>query len=430
MTLKKEGYRPRLIDESVKLYLRAFGAVEIVGVKWCGKTWAALAHAESEIHLDDRQTRELVKADLNLALEGDQPHLVDEWQEVPALWDAARRAIDSSGKRGLYILTGSAKPKDEDIVHSGAGRTARLRMRPMTLSESGHSDNAVSLSGLFDGEFKAARANTSLKIIAEHICRGGWPGALGLDDDAAMLVPGQYIDATVSSSVTKKNQSEQLTRKLLYSLAKNIGKTVTKETIIKDIMQGDASDKNDSLARPTLDKYLEFLIDQYLIEEMVGWDAPVKAKSRTRNSPKRSFADPSIPASLLGLSPERLLRDAQTFGNLFEELCLRDLRAYTSVIKDSLPINPVHYYRDANGLEVDAIIELKNGRWAAIEIKLGENKVDEAIKNLQRLKNKVASNPLARNPEPSFMAVILGKAEFCRQSPEGVYVLPITSLCA
>jgi predicted AAA+ superfamily ATPase len=420
---------PRLIDESVERYLKAFGAVEIVGAKWCGKTWAALAHAESEIHLDDQRMRELAEADLTLALEGKPPHLVDEWQEVPALWDAARRAIDSSGERGLYILTGSSVPKKEEVTHSGAGRIARLRMRPMTLSESGHSSNTVSFSGLFDGKFKTAQVNTDLRRIALYICRGGWPGAIDLNDEAAMLIPGQYLDAAVSSGITKRNRSEQLVRKLLYSLARNIGKSVTKETILEDIKQGEITDKNDSTTKPTLDRYIEFLIDQYLIEEMVGWDAPVKAKSRVRTSPIRSFADPSIPASLLGMSPERLLMDMQVFGNLFEELCLRDLRVYTSIMKDSLP-DSVHYYRDSNGLEVDAIVELRDGRWAAIEVKLSENKVSAAINNLKRLKDKVASNPFARNPEPSFMAVLVGKTEFCRKTPEGIYVIPITSLGA
>lgn len=429
MTLKKEDYIPRLVDESIKQYLDAFGAVEIVGAKWCGKTWAALAHANSEIHLDDKQTRELVEADITLALEGEQPHLVDEWQEVPAVWDAARRAIDSSGKRGLYILTGSSEPNKEEVAHSGAGRIARLRMRPMTLSESGHSSGLVSLSGLFNGEFKTAQVSTDLRDIAMRICRGGWPGAIDLNDAAAMLVPRQYLDAIVSSGRAKSSRSEQLTRKLLYSLARNIGKTVTKGTILEDIQQGETAGKNDSMTRPTLEKYLESLIDQYLIEEMVGWDAPVKAKSRVRTGPIRSFADPSIPASLLGMSPERLLTDMQVFGNLFEELCLRDLRTYASVMRDSLP-DPIYYYRDSNGLEVDAIIELRDGRWAAIEIKLSENKVNNAINNLKRLRDKVASNPFARNPEPSFLAVIVGKTEFCRRTPEGIYVIPITSLGA
>jgi predicted AAA+ superfamily ATPase len=429
LALTKKGYRPRLIDGSVDLFLKAFGAVEIVGSKWCGKTWTALAHAYSEIHLDDRATRELVEADYSLALVGESPHVIDEWQEVPALWDAVRRAVDDAGARGLYILTGSSEPVKEEVTHSGTGRIARLHMRPMALSESGHSNGSVSLLGLFEGRFEPSRVSTSLYDIATYICRGGWPGALDLDNEIALMIPNQYLDTALSSEVVKRGRNEYLTRRILQSLARHIGKAVTKETLLMDIGQGERPRSGTTITRPTLDKYLDALTDQFLIEEILGWDAPVKSKSRIRTSPIRSFVDPSLPAALLNMSPKRLLEDMQTFGNLFEELVMRDLRVYASIIKDALP-TPVHYYRDSDNLEIDAILELRDGRWAAIEIKLSENKVKKGIQNLIRLKNKVAANPAARNPDPSFMAVITGKSEYCRQTPEGVFVVPITELTA
>jgi predicted AAA+ superfamily ATPase len=302
-------------------------------------------------------------------------------------------------------------------------------MHPMSLTESGHSHASVSLSGLFDGIFDVVQADTDLHDIAAFICRGGWPGALSLNDEEVMLISDQYINTLLSSSAAKQDRSEQIMRRLLYSLARNIGKAVSKKTLLADIQQGEHADEDSSITRPTLDRYLDTFADRYLIEELPGWDAPVKSRSRLRIGPVRTFADPSIPAALLGMSPERLFADMQTFGNLFEELCLRDLRVYTSVMKDSLPV-PLRRYRDPDGLEVDAIIELRDGRWAALEIKLSENKVSEAVSSLMRLKRKIAANPTARNPEPSFMAVITGKSEFCRQTPEGVFVVPITELTA
>jgi predicted AAA+ superfamily ATPase len=300
----------------------------------------------------------------------------------------------------------------------------------MTLSESGHSNSAVSFSGLFthDYDFKASPVKTDLHNIATYICRGGWPGAIDLDDNTAMRIPTQYIDTMLSSGASNKNRTQYMTRLLLKSLARNLGKAVKKKTLLADLQHG-ADDKESTVNRPTLEKLLDSLIDQFLIEEVFGWDAPVKSKSRVRISPVRSFVDPSIPASLLGMSPERLLMDMQTFGNLFEELCLRDIRVYASVMQDALP-NPVLQYRDSDNLEVDVIVELRDGRWAALEIKLSENKVDAGIKNLTRLKEKVASNPLARTSAPSFMAVIVGKTDYCRRTQDGIYVIPITELTA
>jgi predicted AAA+ superfamily ATPase len=250
-----------------------------------------------------------------------------------------------------------------------------------------------------------------------------------LDGEAARLVPAQYLDTLASSIARKHEVNEYRLRRLLTSLARNIGQAVTYDTVANDMVEGDIKDKRETANRQQVEKLISMTKDRFIIEDQCGWDAPVRSKSRVRIKPVRRFVDPSLPASLLGVNEERLLSDFQLFGKLFEELCLRDLRIYASAMELSLP-DPVRYYRDSDNLEVDAIIELRDGRWAALEVKLGENKTDEGVTNLLRLKEKVAANPLERNPEPSFMAVIVGKLEFCRKTPEGVYVIPITSLTA
>lgn len=430
MTLRTEGYRDRLLDATLKKHLRAFGAVEIVGSIWCGKTWMAEAHGASMINLSNFGVRSLIEADHSLALVGDKPHIIDEWQEIPMLWDTVRLAVDSSGgERGMYILTGSSTPKKDETTHSGTGRISRIRLRPMSLFETGDSDGHVSLSGLFNGEFNKARTHTDLQRIAELICKGGWPGSISLDIDSAQLIPNQYIDTLLSSIGDKNGSNEYRLRRLLVSLARNIGQAVAHKTIAGDIIEGDAGSKDEVASRQTIERLVNIFKDRFIIEDMYGWDAPIRSKSRVRVKPIRCFVDPSLPAALLGAGKDRLLNDGQLFGRLFEELCLRDLRTYASCMDSALP-DAVKYYRDSDNLEVDAIIELRDGRWAALEIKLSENKVPDGVSNLMRLKNKVTSNPLAQHPEPAFMAVLVGKAEFCRRTPEGVYVIPCTSLTA
>jgi predicted AAA+ superfamily ATPase len=428
MTLRNSKYKDRLLDANLDKHMKAFGAVEIVGSMWCGKTWMAEAHGESKVNLSSRNIRELIEADLNLAFDGARPHIIDEWQEIPALWDETRLAIDAaSGKRGLFILTGSSTPVKDEIAHSGTGRISRIRLRPMSLYETDDSDGSVSLSGLFEGRFNQSAVSVNLLDIAELICRGGWPGSLTLDDDSSALIPAQYIDTFVSSASLKNRIDEYKLRRLFISLARNTGQAVTYDTIAGDMMEGDPAYRESSYSRQSIEALISFVKSRFIIEDVSGWNAPVRSRSRVRIRPKRSFVDPSIAAALLGMNKDRLLSDSQTFGRLFEELCLRDLRIYASCMDEAMP-DPIMYYRDSDNLEVDAIIELRDGRWAGVEIKLSENKVNEGVENLLRLKRKVASNPLARNPEPSFLAVLVGKTEFCRKTPEGVYVIPITAL--
>lgn len=431
MTLKPSGYKPRLLDPLLERRLKGFGAVEVAGTKFCGKTWTSMAHGESIIHIDEDAVQQMVLVDASLALSGEQPHIIDEWQDVPKIWDAVRREIDESGNRhGQFILTGSSTVDKAKVSHSGAGRIAKMHMRSMSLYESGNSDGSVSLEGLFEGEFKPRQVNTDIKELARLICLGGWPAELNADETLLGDLPAQYLEALFSISAAKKDLDSHIARKVAVSLARNMGSTLTYKTLYNDVFEAETSPTTDaSHFRQALDPYVSFFKDQYFVEDQNGWAAPIKSRSRVRSKPKRTFADPSLPAALLNQSPDRLLNDMQLFGNLFEELCLRDIRVYSSAMQQ-VPEPSVYYYADADGLEVDIVIELIDGRWGAFEVKLNEEKVPEAQKNLLRLRNKVTANPAAKNREPSFLAVLVGKATFSWQTPEGVYVVPIISLTA
>ena len=423
-------YRPRLIDPVVERHLKAFGAVEITGTMWSGKTWTSRAHGGSRVTFDNPQTRALAEIDPDAVLRGTAPHIIDEWQEVPSIWDFVRNRVDDSpSQRGLFILTGSSSPAKSEVHHTGSGRISRLSMWPMSLAELGVSNGAVSLQGLFDGRFESHPVETSLDQLATSICRGGWPASADLSDDLATLVPQQYLDALLAKDETRAPGTERELRRFLRALARNIGGSVTLRVLANDMGLGEKIGISCDTAERRVREFLDYFLGRYVICDLYGWDAPIKSPSRLRTKPKHCFADPSLPASLLGVDEGALLGNTQLFGQLFEELCLRDLRIYTSVLKGAHP-NSLSYYRDADGLEVDAVIELRDGRWGAIEIKLGANKVGEAQANLLRLRNKVAANPAARNPEPSFLLVLVGKTDHCYRTSEGVFVVPITELTA
>ncbi len=431
MSLKPSGYKKRLIDAMLERRLKTFGAVEVTGTKFCGKTWTSMAHAQSIVHIDDDAIKQMVELDASLALEGDTPLVIDEWQDVPKIWDAVRRKVDSSAnKRGQYILTGSSTVDKSKVSHSGAGRIASLHMRPMSLLESGDSDGSISLQGLFEGKFRKQKVKTDVRTLAKLICKGGWPATLETDEDLIADLPEQYLNALFSVSARKCGLSVRDTKKVSLSLARNIGKAMTYKTLYQDVFsQEDIATVNSAVFQQKLKPFIDFLKDQYVVEDLMGWDAPVKAKSRIRAKAKRSFVDPSLPASLLQMTPDRLLLEMQVFGTLFEELCLRDVRVYASAMQQSI-YPSVCYYGDADGLEVDIILELGDGRWAALEVKLSDQKIAQAEKSLLRLKEKVAANKAAHNQEPAFLAVLVGKTEYCMQLPSGVYVIPITSLGA
>ncbi len=427
-SLKPEGYLPRVNDRILSDMLDTFDAVEVAGTMWCGKTWTSLAYGESVSHIGNPATRQIAEADPSTALVGVRPHVIDEWQDAPSIWDAVRNAVDSAhNSHGSYILTGSSSPRKDKVSHSGAGRIAKLKMRTMSLAETGDSSGVVSLSGLFEGCFEPQLVQQTLAPIAEAICRGGWPALVSDPSEQAAKYLDAYIDAVFETSIPKRGLNGKETLRVAKSLARNIGTSAKLATIGMDAFPNELQPRS---IEKKAGECISALVDLYVIEEVSGWDAPIRSKSRLRTKPKYYFADPSLAANLLQANPERLAQDGQLFGMLFESLCIHDLNVYAAALPHA-PAEPLHYYRDSDGLEVDAIIELRNGKWAAFEIKLGENKADEAFTALKRLREKISFNPAAQNPEPEFVAVIVGAGELARYDKENdAYIIPITALGA
>jgi predicted AAA+ superfamily ATPase len=436
-TLTPEGYLPRVADAQIERYLRVFGAVEVAGPKWCGKTWSSLAHASSVVYVDEGSNTSLARADPSLMLEGEQPHVIDEWQRAPGIWNAVRHAVDAKrGTRGAFILTGSSTPlaegekqQDAEARHSGAGRIGRIRMAPMTLYESGDSTGRVSLAGLFRGEFSPCRADGGgARALVELICRGGWPEVIDMSAVDALLVSREYLASIWAESMPRMRKRPQTAERLAVSLARNLGQSVTYKTLVRD-MYGSEEEPSGASSDDTIADYLSALRSLYLYDELHGWVPPARSPKRLAVKPKRYLADPSLAVALLGMGPDALLEDWQTFGLTFENLAVRDLQTYARALPDSATV-PVRYYRDDSGLEVDVIIELLDGRWAAIEIKTSEEKVDEGLAALRRLKRKLTANPASRVRPPEFVAVVVGISEFAREVDELEYVLPIRCLGA
>ena len=426
------GYLPRIADEQIERYLRIFGAVEITGTKWCGKTWSALTHGESVSYVD--RNVELAKSDPGLMLMGNRPHVVDEWQLAPAIWDCVRHEVDGKrGTRGAFILTGSSAPlrriakgSEGAPTHSGAGRIGRVRMHTMSLQESGESSAKVSLSGLFEGEFEPCRIDAGTLGLVDAVCRGGWPEAIDLSAEDAQVVAREYVGVALSESIPRLGLDSDIARRLVTSLARNLGQSCTYKTLISD-MFGAEDNPASIMGEDAVRVYLDALKGMFLVEEVPGWAPPARSKKRFLTKPKRYFADPSLPVALLGMSPRALLSDWQTFGLVFENLVMRDLAVYArslSVVDDV----PLRYYRDDSGLEADAVIQLADGRWAAFEVKVSEEKVPDAILSLKRMRRKISENPKAKTPPPAFMAVITGNGEYAREVEEDVYVIPIRAL--
>ena len=426
---KPAGYMPRVVDEQVERYLKVFGAVEIAGTKWCGKTWTALEHGASVSYVDE--SLGLARADPSMMLLGARPHVVDEWQRVPQIWDAARHEVDRArGVRGAFILTGSSTPAmrrgEEGPAHSGAGRIGRIRMHPMSLSESGESTGVVSLAGLFEGRFTPAVCAKDTMGLVEAACRGGWPEALDLDVESAQLIARDYLTTTFGVSVPALGLEPDLARRLASSLARNLGQSTTYKTIISD-MFGAEEDPATVIDEDKVRGYIAALRGLYIIEEVPGWAPPARDKKRFTVKPKRYLADPSLACGLLGMSPAALLDDWQTFGLVFENLAIRDLSVYARAL-GLLDDVPVRYYRDDSGLEADAVVQLADGRWAAFEFKVSEDKVPDGVASLRRMRDKLCSNPRSHTRAPEFMAVITGNGEYARMVEDGIYAIPIRLL--
>lgn len=426
---KPEGYMPRVADAQIERYLKAFGAVEIAGTKWCGKTWSALMHGVSVSYVDENL--DLARADPSMMLMGDRPHVIDEWQRVPAIWDCVRHEVDRArGTRGAFILTGSSTPAtrqgEQGPAHSGAGRIGRVRMSPMSLFESGESTGQVSLEGLFAGEFTPCVAERDTQGLVEAACRGGWPEAVDMEVDAAQLIAREYVTAALGVSIPALGLDPDIARRLASSLARNLGQAATYKTIIND-MFGAEENPLSVIDEGRVRAYLDALKGMYIVEEVPGWAPPARDRKRFATKPKRYLADPSLACALLGMSPAALLADWQTFGLVFENMAVRDLSVYARAL-DLLDDVPVRYYRDDSGVEADAIVQLADGRWAAFEFKVSEDKVEKGVASLERLRRKVCENPRSQTRPPEFMAVITGVGEYAREVAEGIVVVPLRLL--
>jgi uncharacterized protein len=421
--MKSSQYLPRTCDEEVQLALNSSGAILIEGAKWCGKTSTGRSAAKSVIFLKDPdQSRSyLAIADTkpSILLKGDTPRLIDEWQMAPVLWDAVRFEVDKRGQTGQFILTGSASPSDNTTAHTGTGRISRIKMRTMSLFESGDSNGSISLRALFQGkqEDMGSMSNLSIEKIAYLICRGGWPASVKQPEKYALRMAMDDVEAIINKDVSQVDGVEKnpkRVRLLLRSLARNLSTTATNTTIQKDLETSDFT-----ISDKTIRAYLNALRRIFVIEDLPAWLPSVRSKTAIRTSEKRHFVDPSIATAVMRLNPEGILGDFEYFGFLFESLCCRDLRIYAQAIDGD-----VFHYRDKSGLEADLIVRLRNGKWAAIEVKLGQKQLEEAAQNLLTLKNHINSEKMG---DASFLMVITG-GEYAYQRTDGIWVVPIGCL--
>lgn len=354
----------------------------------------------------------------SMLLEGENPRLIDEWQMAPVLWDAVRFEVDKRRAVGQFILTGFAVPKDNATAHTGTGRIASLLMRPMSLFESKESNGMVSLSALFnDAGDIAAMSGLTIPQAAYAICRGGWPASLAMEKEDALQVAVDYVAAIINQDVSRVDGVEknpQRVRILLRSLARNISAMVTNTNLLKDITAHGIS-----ITPPTLETYMNALRRIFVIEDVQAWMPALRTKTAMRASPKRQFVDPSLAVAVLGTSPKGILNDFNTFGFLFESLCCRDLRIYSQSIGGE-----VFHYHDKTELEADMVICLRDGRWAAVEVKTGSREIEMAAANLIKLANKVDEEKMNK---PSFLMVVTG-GEYAYRRKDGVYVVPIGCL--
>ena len=422
--MERKDYRPRLIDNIIDSYLKAIGAVCVEGPKWCGKTWTSSYHCKSEIMLGNPdgnfQNRQLAQMSPSLVLEGETPRLIDEWQEVPQLWDAVRYKVDQSGNKGQFILTGSATPNHKGILHSGAGRIAKLRMRPMSLFESGNSSGDISLKDICEGRIEPKiLGEVDLRKLIDFIIRGGWPANQETTLKQAAYLPIQYIRAVLDDDVYRIDNVKRDKHKmelLLRSLARNEATTVTNKKLKNDIKEIDDED----IDVETVAAYLDVFQRLFLTDNQKPFEAKLRSSIRIKQAEKRHLSDPSLAAALLNATPEMLLNDLNTLGFLFEALCERDLKIYAESFDAEL-----YHYQDYNNNEMDAVIAMPDGKWCGFEIKLGANQIDMAAENLIKIKNEIkASGGIA----PDSLCVICGLSNAAYQRPDGVFVVPITAL--
>ena len=425
-------YLPRVVDEELDLRMAAFGAALIIGPKWCGKTTTGEQKAKSILRMQDPDRREgylaTASAKPSLLLKGDNPRLIDEWQVAPVLWDAVRTAVDQRQEEGLFILTGSTSVDNNHIMHSGTGRISRMKMYPMSLFESKESNGAISLKKLFDNPYMDIDGIISELTVEELIfsaCRGGWPASLKRKNDTAkLLIAKDYLNNICESDISTVDGVQRnpvWTNLILRSYARNVSTLAKKANIYKDVAAN-----ADSMTLVTMNAYLNALEKLFVIEDIDAWCPAIRSATTIRAGKKRCFTDPSIPVAAMGLSPEYLQTDLKTFGFIFENLCIRDLRVYSQALGGKLS-----YYHDRYGLEADAVLHLNDGRYALIEFKLGSREIEEGARHLLEISNLVKKYnekekqvPLR---EPDLLIIITGgEMAYCRA--DGVKVIPIGTL--
>lgn len=418
-------YKPRLADKILSLKLEGKGAVVIEGPKWCGKTTTAEQQAKSVIYIsspeDIEQYKNLVYINPQLILEGDKPRLIDEWQNIPQIWDSIRFDVDHTKKFGQYILTGSTIPVDmSDVLHSGTGRFGWIRMRTMSLWESNDSNGCISLSKLFQGEEQSGLSESNLEKLSFLTCRGGWPQSLRMREDVALEQAFDYVDAIANRDIRlsdgKARESTRVKR-LLRSLARHQGQSVSFSKISSDLKDNEG----DGMNPETVARYIRALEHIFVTDDIEAWNPNLQSSTAIRTVDTRYFTDPSIATASLGLGPKDLINNLSTFGFIFETLCIRDLKIYSSVLNGN-----VYHYRDKNGLECDAVIHLRNGEYGLIEIKLGGDKlIEDGAETLTKLHSLLDFSKMKR---PAFMMVLVGVGKYAYRRKDGIYVVPIDCL--
>ncbi|MBE5927517.1 MAG: ATP-binding protein [Lachnospiraceae bacterium] len=419
-------YKKRIADKLLEKKLKGKGAVLVEGPKWCGKTTTSEKISNSVLYMSkpDSLKQNLMLADISpsLLLSGKVPRLIDEWQIAPKLWDAVRYEVDHRNEEGQFVLTGSAVPANmEDVQHTGTGRFAWLLMRPMSLYESGESNGSVSLAELFNTPDKLIANNMlDLSKIAFLVCRGGWPRATFLENDIALEQAYDYYDAIVNQDISRVDgvkRNVERVKTLMRSYARNQGAQISNAMLKADMQMNDV----DTLNEDTVMSYVNALKKIFVIEDMPAWNPNLRSKTAIRTSDTRYYIDPSIAVASLGLGPNDLINDLETFGLMFETMCIRDLRVYTDVLGGS-----VYHYRDKSGLECDAVIHLRNGSYGLIEIKLGgEEAIEHGVTTLQTLKCKINTDKMK---EPAFLMVLTAVGDYAYRRDDGIYVVPIGCL--
>lgn len=404
-------YMPRIVDSVLQNKLEYMGAVLIEGCKWCGKSTTAKQFAKSYIEFQDPDKK--MQYDItnqtkpSLFLEGDKPRLFDEWQMYPVVWDAIRMEVDHTGLKGQYILTGSARPAEDSVMHSGTGRFSKLLMRPMSLFESGESNGSVSLSAIINGEDIMGVSSLDFESLISVMRRGGWPEALKIEGDNKYEISKDYVEDLLNEKIQDKNKVKM--RRVLENISRNISRSVSKVKLARD----------SGVSRPTLDDYLNTLEKLYILEYIPATNLNLRSKTPLRVSPKLEFVDPSIVTAILNLKRDDLVNDLRFMGFIFENMCMRDLKIYADAIDARLS-----YYRDKNDFEVDCILETANGKWGAIEIKLGAGEIPSAVNNLTKFRDKVDTDKYG---EPAFLMVLTG-ADYSYKRDDGIYVVSIGTL--